>query len=102
MARISKNQLIKLQRKYRTDDSIGELFGISRQAVHQLRRAYDLNPVPNRNHERDDEMIRLYGNGTTGARLAHKFRLSLSQVFRIIARHNANRPAAVKIRKKNG
>ena len=37
MAKINKSQLIKLQGKYVTDDAIGKLYGISRQAVHRLR-----------------------------------------------------------------
>jgi len=45
MAKINKSQLIKLQSKYVTDDAIGKLYGISRQAVHQLRNAYGIPPV---------------------------------------------------------
>jgi hypothetical protein len=45
MAKISKDQLVKLQKKYITDHAIGKLFGISRQAVHQLRNKYGIPPV---------------------------------------------------------
>ena len=44
MARISKAQLLKLQKKFKTDAAIGEQFGITRQAVHQLRKSMGLNP----------------------------------------------------------
>ena len=38
MPRITKSQLIKLQKKFKTDAAIGEQFGITRQAIHQLRK----------------------------------------------------------------
>jgi hypothetical protein len=45
MARISKAQLIKLQKKLKTDAAIGEQFGITRQAVHLLRKKFDIRVV---------------------------------------------------------
>ena len=84
MARISKNQLVKLQKKYKTDESIGDLFGISRQAVHQLRIKYELTPVDGKNMERDAQVVQLYNDGIAGTRLARRFNLSVSQVYRII------------------
>ena len=84
MARISKGQLEKLQKKYKTDDAIGKLFNISRQAVHQLRGKYGVSPVRNRHRERNEEVRRLYGQGVSGIALARKFRLSVSQTYRII------------------
>jgi Mor family transcriptional regulator len=86
MARISKNQLIKLQKKYRTDSAIADLYKISRQAVHQLRRKYGIGPVEGRNFDRNAEIIRLREKGMTMEALARKYKLSLSQVYRIV--HN--------------
>jgi hypothetical protein len=84
MARISRGQLEKLQKKYTTDEAIGTLFGISRQAVHQLRDKYGINPVSDRHRERNNEVRRLYGQGVSGIALAKKTRLSISQTYRII------------------
>lgn len=84
MARISKGQLEKLQKKYRTDEAVGKLFGISRQAVHQLREKYGMGPVPDRHRARNDEVKKLYAGGISGIKLARKFRLSISQTYRII------------------
>jgi predicted DNA-binding protein YlxM (UPF0122 family) len=86
MARISKSQLIKLQKRYKTDDSIAALFGITRQAVHQLRKRYEVAPVTGKNDERDRLIARYYRDGMSGERLARQFALSLSQVYRITAR----------------
>lgn len=84
MARISKSQLIKLQKKLKTDAKIGEQFGISRQAVHQLRKKYGIESVIAKNVERNQKIVQAYKSGTSGTALAKKFKLSISQTYRII------------------
>jgi hypothetical protein len=84
MARISKGQLEKLQKKYATDEAIGKLFGISRQAVHHLRCRYAIAPVRDKHAERNTDIIGQYGRGLSGTRLSKKFKLSISQTYRII------------------
>lgn len=84
MSRISKSQLIKLQKKYQTDEAIGELFSITRQAVHQLRLRYGLEPVPDKNADRDGEIVKLYKEGIAGTKIAERYDLSVSQVYRVI------------------
>lgn len=84
MAKISKSQLEKLQKKYKTDDAIGKLFGITRQAVHQLRTKYSIPPILEKNKERDSEIVKSYNNGVPGTTLAKKYDLSISQTYRII------------------
>jgi DNA invertase Pin-like site-specific DNA recombinase len=84
MARITKQELIKLQKKYTTDAKIGEVFGITRQAIHQLRKKYDLGSSIADNPERNAEIIKMYKTGKSGTALAKKFDLSISQTYRII------------------
>lgn len=84
MARIGKNQLIKLQKKYKTDEEIGRLYNISRQAVHQMRAKYGIFPVQNRLNDRNQEIRRLYAEGVTAIKMSKKYKLSISQVFRIV------------------
>ena len=84
MAKLSKSQLEKLQKKYKTDDAIGKLFGITRQAVHQLRTKYAIPPVLDKNKDRDLEIIKSYNSGAPGTTLAKKYDLSISQTYRII------------------
>jgi DNA invertase Pin-like site-specific DNA recombinase len=98
MARISKSQLVKLQKKYKTDDSIGKLFGISRQAVHQLRTKYEIAPVEDKYSKRNEEIVSLYMEGMAGGRIAKRYHLSVSQVYRII---NAAPPEERAERKKS-
>ncbi|NLW31312.1 MAG: hypothetical protein GXY77_07645, partial [Fibrobacter sp.] len=77
--RISKSQLQKLQKKYRTDESIGQLFGISRQAVHYLRKKYGISSVDNKNEKRNRELMEEYNSGVSGTKLARKYKLSVTQ-----------------------
>ncbi len=96
MARISKEQLIKLQKKFRTDARIGEQFGITRQAVHQLRKKYGIESMVTENVERNKEMIKLHNGGTAGMALAKKFKLSVSQTYRILHETKAGKKKARK------
>ena len=93
MAKISKSQLEKLQKKYKADSAIGKLFGITRQAVHQLRVKYGIKPILNKNTDRDSEIVKHYAKGTSGTALAKRYKLSVSQTYRII---NENKPKVQK------
>jgi DNA invertase Pin-like site-specific DNA recombinase len=84
MARISKAQLIKLQKKMKTDAAIGEQFGITRQAVHQLRKKYGIDSSIADNPIRNSKIVKMYQGGTSGTALAKKFDLSVSQTYRVI------------------
>ncbi|MBN1980001.1 MAG: hypothetical protein JW795_00610 [Chitinivibrionales bacterium] len=84
MARITKAQLIRLQKKHKTDAKIGEQFNITRQAVHQLRKKYEIESVIAKNAERNQKIVEAYEAGTSGTALAKKFKLSISQTYRII------------------
>lgn len=90
MARISKTELIKLQKKHTTDAKIGELYGITRQAIHQLRKKYGVDSSIVDNPKRNTEIVKLYKSGKSGTALAKKFDLSISQTYRVI---NEAKPA---------
>jgi hypothetical protein len=98
MARISKAQLVKLQKKYCTDAKIGDLFGITRQAVHQLRKKYAVDSSIADNPERNAKIVKLYKAGTSGTGLAKKFELSVSQTYRVINEAKAGKKKAKKRR----
>ena len=86
MARITKDKLLQLQRVFKTDEAIGKKFGITRQAVFQLRKNYDIESLREINPKRDKEMRKLYNAGTSVAVLVKKYNLSSSQVYRIVNR----------------
>jgi DNA invertase Pin-like site-specific DNA recombinase len=96
MAKISKSQLEKLQKKYKADSAIGKLFGITRQAVHQLRVKYGIKPVMNKNKDRNSDIVKQYARGVSGTALAKRYKLSISQTYRIINENRAKPKKAVK------
>ncbi len=96
MARITKSQLIKLQKKLKTDAMIGKQFGITRQAVHQLRKKYGVESVITKNAERNQKIIKAYKSGISGTTLAKKFKLSISQTYRIINESKKSKKKAPK------
>jgi hypothetical protein len=91
MAKISKAQLVRLQKKLKTDAKIGEQYGITRQAVHQLRKKYGIDSVIAKNAERNQKIAKAYGTGASGTTLAKKFDLSISQTYRIINESSAKK-----------
>jgi len=99
--RVSKARLIKLQKELVTDSAIGEELGITRQAVHQWRKKWGVGSSITDNSDRNAEMIEAYSAGETGTAIAKKFKLSISQTYRIInsARDKAKRAADKALRK---
>ena len=101
MPRISKSELTKLQKQLGTDEAIGKKFGITRQAVHQMRKMYGIESSIADNPERNAKIIALYEKGTSGTDIAEKFDLSVSQTYRIINEAGAGkRTPAKKVTKK--
>ena len=84
MATMNKNQLIKLQKKHITDDAIGKVFGISRQAVHQLRNKYGIPAITDKKAPRNAAIAQAFKNGISCDALAKKFKLSPAQIYRIV------------------
>ena len=84
MARATKAQIISLQKKLKTDIKIGEKFGITRQAIFQLRKKYGIPSVMAENKERNEKIVKAYESGMSGTKIAKKFRLAISHTYRII------------------
>ena len=85
MAKITKSQLIKMQQKFKQDAAIGAQFGITRQAVHQLRKKYGIESLVEENPKRNKEIISMYNGGKSVAAIAKKFDLSISYTYRILS-----------------
>ena len=97
MAKITKAKLIQLQKRLKTDAKIGKQFSITRQAVHQLRKKYGIDSVIAKNAERNEKIVKAYKAGKPGTVLAKKFKLSISQTYRIIeSGKNGKKKAAKK------
>ncbi|MGA2506100.1 MAG: hypothetical protein ABSF80_01310 [Chitinispirillaceae bacterium] len=84
MPRLSKAELIKLQKKLTTDDAIGKKFGVTRQAIFQIRKQYGIASNYVKHPARNAKIVSFYKKGTSGTALAKKFDLSESHTYKII------------------
>jgi DNA invertase Pin-like site-specific DNA recombinase len=96
MPKISKTELIKLQKSLKTDAAIGEKFGVTRQAIHQLRVKFGIPSNLVKNDERNAKIVELYKKGLTGTEIAKKLDLSISQTYRMINLAEKKTPAKKK------
>ena len=87
MSNISKQELIQLQKTLGRDVAIGKKFGVTRQAVHQMRKKYGIESRYFDNSERNASIIEQYKKGLLGVSvLAKKHALSIPRVYKIIQR----------------
>jgi DNA invertase Pin-like site-specific DNA recombinase len=96
MAKISKQDLIKLQKSLKTDAKIGAKFGITRQAVHQLRKKYAIDSRTASNPVRNKKILSLRKSGKNVDAIARQFELSLPQTYRIIKECGSSRKSKKK------
>ena len=96
MPKISKSELIKLQKSLKTDAAIGEKFGVTRQAIHQIRVKFGIPSNLVKNDERNAKIIALFEKGFTGTAIAKKLNLSTSQSYRVINLAKKKTPAKKK------
>lgn len=84
MACVTEKKLLQLQKKFKTDAAIGETLGVTRQAVHQLRKKYGISSRTSEIPARNKKIVKLYEDGVAVAELIRMFALSLSQLYRIL------------------
>jgi Mor family transcriptional regulator len=84
MAKISKSQFVALQKKHRMDSAIARALGVTRQAVYQMRTKFGLKSIKADNRARNAEIVKAYKAGASGTAIATKFKLSVSQTYRVI------------------
>jgi len=83
----SKAQLLALQKKFKADALIGAEFGISRQAVHQMRVKFGVPAIKDKFAKRNEAIYKAYSRGVEVSSLAVKYRRSTSQLYRILKRY---------------
>lgn len=89
MACVNKQQLKKLQNRFKVDAAIGNHLGITRQAVQQLRIKFGIKAVQDRLVARNEDIVarfkKIKTNKTANvAKICQKYSLSISQLYRII------------------
>lgn len=83
--KITKSELIDLQNRYIKDREIGEVLGISRQAVFQQRKKFGILSPRTNNPDRNKkifEMVEL--NGKCVKDVAIKFDMSIPSIYKIV------------------
>jgi hypothetical protein len=85
MALVSKTELIRLQKALGTDEAIAKKFKVTRQAIHQYRQKYGIESLVAKNPERNAKIVAMHKSGKSGAEIAGKHGLSVSQTYRIIS-----------------
>ena len=80
--------LLALQKRWRTDAAIGQQNGVTRQAVHQWRERLGVPALMEKHDRRNAEICKAYQAGHKVPELVKKWRVSVSQVYRIIRAAN--------------
>jgi Mor family transcriptional regulator len=84
MARMTKARLLALQRRLGADETIGRKLGVTRQAVHQMRKRLGIVSRRVKNPERNARVLAMYEAGRPARDLAERFAMSVSQTYRVI------------------
>lgn len=84
MACVTKKKLEQLQKRLKTDEAIGDSLGVTRQAIHQLRKKYGIDSRTSEIPERNAKIIAAYEKGVAVAELVKMFAISISQLYRIL------------------
>ncbi|ERP31214.1 helix-turn-helix domain-containing protein [Chitinivibrio alkaliphilus] len=84
MNRIGREQLLSLQKKYHTDAAIAEFYGVTRQAIYKLRKKYGIPAYERSFAGRNTHIRLLYRQGLSVEKIARRYRVSQSSVYRIL------------------
>ena len=84
--RISKAELITLQKTLKTDKAIGAKFSITPQAVYYIRKKYGIPSRLPDNTKRNAKIVALYKRGMTKNAIAGAIGGTASLVYRLLKR----------------
>jgi hypothetical protein len=92
MPRFSKRELLQLQRTLKNDVAIGNKFGITHQAVQQIRKLYGIPPLPSARTPAaprisKKELIKLQNTFKTDKAIADNLGVSQRYVFNLRKRY---------------
>jgi len=86
MTCLTKKELQRLVESDNTDQAIGDAYIVTRQAIHQLRKKWDIPARKSKNPARNEKMRAMRGRGVSGTKIAEKFGLATSHTYRILAK----------------
>lgn len=79
----SKEKLLKLQKRYKTDKAIGDSYGVSRQAVYRWRLRHGIRSLRELTEARNYLIKKDRKSGISIAKLVKKYKLSVSHIYRV-------------------
>ena len=80
----TKEKLLKLQKRYKTDRAIGEQFGVTRQAVHLWRVKYGVRSLRELIEARNYQIKKDFKAGIPIKKLVKKYEVCMSLIYRVI------------------
>lgn len=90
LSKLSKMSFIQLQGKYGTDSKIAKAMGVTRQAVGQARKKFDLPSPRIKIDPRNDKISNLYNRGFSVREISKTTKLSVSHIYRILKHKDNN------------
>ena len=95
MPRIGPEQLAALVRTYRSDSAIASVYGISKQAVQRLRAKYGIPASLPDTSTRDDAIAEMRRLGASVSRIARRYNLSETHIYRILGTRSGDHSPAI-------
>jgi len=86
MTCLTKKELQRFVESDNADQAIGDAYIVTRQAIQQLRKKWDIVARISKNPARNEKMRAMRAKGVSGARIAEKFGLATSHTYRILAK----------------
>ena len=96
MSLVTKPELINLQKALKTDEEIGKKLGVTRQAIHQLRKKYGIDSRYTENPDRNKKILALRKSGTPVIEIAEKLGLTDAWVYQVINKNQENKKSKKK------
>jgi hypothetical protein len=87
MSPISKNELLRLQKKYGNDVEVGKKLGVTRQRIYHIRTKYGIPSTRADHSKRDDKLFAMREKGATFQVLSDKFGIARSNAYYIWRKH---------------
>lgn len=82
----TKKKLVNLQKEFGSDAEIAYVLGVSKRTVLSWRKKHGVPSIYFKNEKRNVQILRKKKAGWSIDRIARKFELSSSQVYRILRR----------------
>ena len=84
LSKLSRNDFLTLRKTFKSDAKLAEKLSCTRQYIARLRKKFGIPNTRSNIQERNEEILMSYKSMDSGIDIAKKFRLSISQIYKII------------------